>query len=89
MTAQGETYTSFTGEGVNVFAAITVAVALRLYRETGIKASRSYTPKAMIAFAERTTGQKFKARDYAGAETALRAWIDVAKAKAVAAGQIT
>lgn len=62
------------GNGVQAFAALTVASALKLYANTGIKANRAYTPKNMMAMATKATGQKFKARAYLEAAEALRAW---------------
>lgn len=50
---------------------LAIASALRLYARTGMKANRSYTPKAMMATAERLTGQRFAPRDYLGAAEAL------------------
>lgn len=59
---------------VEVFAAFTLAQALRLFHRTGIKASRLHTPKRMRQEAERITGRKFKARDYLAMADALTAW---------------
>lgn len=68
--------TSFVGaSAVNVFAAIALKHGLKLYAATGMRPNRMYTPKNMMAAAERTTGKKFKARDYAGAVEALELWI--------------
>lgn len=50
---------------------LVIASALRLFALHGIRANRSYTPKAMMAMAQRITGQKFKPRDYLGAAEAL------------------
>jgi hypothetical protein len=67
--------TSFVGpEAVNVFACLTVASALKLYAKTGMKANRAYTPSNMLAFVERTTGQKFKRGQYMEAAEFLREW---------------
>ena len=55
-----------------VYRALTIASALRLYARTGIKANRAYTPKAMMAMAGKITGQTFRAKDYLGAATALK-----------------
>lgn len=52
------------------YQALVVAKALRLYAKTGIKA---YSPKAMLATAERITGKKFR-RDYIAAAKALEEW---------------
>lgn len=73
--------TSFTGEGVNVFAMAVIASGLRLYASTGIRPNKAYTPKAMMAAAERYTGMRFKARDYLGAADALTAKLQTLKAQ--------
>lgn len=57
--------------GPTTYQRLVLAAALRLYAKTGIKANRSYTPKAMMAMAERLTGQRFAPRDYLGAAEAL------------------
>jgi hypothetical protein len=67
---------AFTGKaGVSTFRAIAIKGAIKLYRDTGIKASRNYTPKNMIAAASEITGKVLKPRDYTGAIEALEAWI--------------
>jgi hypothetical protein len=63
---------TFTGGAVNAYAALTIAQALKLYAQTGMKVNRAYTPKAMMQMATKVTGQKFAARDYLGAADALR-----------------
>lgn len=68
--------TTFTGSAVNVYVALTLASALKLYAKTGMKANRAYTPKNMIAKASQITGKKFKARDYLGAAAALKEWAE-------------
>lgn len=69
--------TMFTGtKGVNTFIAVTLKRAIMVYRDTGMKVNRAYTPKNMLAKASEITGKKFKARDYTGAIDALQAWLD-------------
>lgn len=70
---------SFTGSDINIYRAIVLASALRLYANTGMRTNRAYTPKRMMAVAAEITGQTFKARDYAGAAAALTAVADAAK----------
>lgn len=71
----------FAGEAaVNVFACLTVASALALYAKTGIKVNRAYTPSAMLAFVERTTGVKFKRTQYAEAAQYLKTWAQAKRA---------
>ena len=55
------------------YQAVVVAKALRLYAKTGLKVNTAYTPKAMLATAERITGKKFR-RDYLAAAEALEEW---------------
>lgn len=69
--------TAFTGKaGVDTFIAISLKSGLSLYAKTGMRPNRMWTPKAMMAKASEITGQKFKARDYAGAIEALGTWIE-------------
>lgn len=72
---------SFTGEAVSVFVMATLASGLRLYARTGMKPNRNWSPKNMMANAERWTGIKFKAREYEKAADALTALIQVGKAR--------
>lgn len=55
------------------YAMLAIAHGLRLYANTGLRPNRAYTPKAMMAAAERYTGQTFKPRAYLEAAEALRA----------------
>lgn len=80
---------TFTGEhGVGFFVATTLHHGLRLYANTGMKPSRAWTPKAMMAKASEITGKRFRARDYLGAADAVKEWAEAEKARALAAGQI-
>ena len=62
----------FTGTGIDAYQATVIASALTYYSRTNVPINRAYTPKNMMATAERITGQKFKRRDYLGAAKALR-----------------
>lgn len=57
------------------YQAIVLAKALRLYAHSNISVNRAYTPKAMMRTAAQITGQKFSARDYIGAASALETWV--------------
>lgn len=59
----------------NIYQAIVIKSALRLYAHHGIKANRAYTPSAMMRMATKITGQRFKPRDYIGAADALERWV--------------
>lgn len=59
------------GNDIQVYVAMTLRSALRLYMKTGMQVNSSYTPKNMMKSAERITGKRFKARDYHGAIEAL------------------
>jgi hypothetical protein len=73
--------TMFHGKGaVDVFRAISVASALRLYARTGIKANRAYTPTAMLRVAEEYVGHPFKRGQYAQAAEELSARACAARA---------
>lgn len=56
------------------FQAIIIASALDLYRKTGMRANRAYTPGNMMKVARNITGQNFKSREYEKAANALREW---------------
>lgn len=72
--------TTFTGPAeVQIYRAITVKHGLKLYKNTGIKPNRAYTPTAMMRVAKEITGAKLKARDYEGAIKALDEWIEKQK----------
>lgn len=59
-----------------IFQAIVIRRALELYKRTGIKANRAYTPTNMMRTAAAITGKKFLSRDYMGAAQALGEWIE-------------
>lgn len=61
----------FTGEGINRFQIIVIKNAIKLYKNTGMKANRDYTPTNMKRMTEKITGKKFKARDWDGMIAAL------------------
>jgi hypothetical protein len=64
---------TFTGQPqVDRFRCIVIAQALDLYRKTGMKANRAYTPRAMMTVARELTGLRLKPRDYMSAAIALR-----------------
>ncbi len=56
-----------------VFQCLTLATAIDLYANTGIKANRSYTPTSMLRTAANITGKKFKRGQFKIASDALRA----------------
>lgn len=62
----------FTGSGIDAYQATVIASALTYFARTNVPINRAYTPKNMMASAERITGLKFKRRDYLGAAKALR-----------------
>lgn len=61
----------FTGEGITRFQIVVIKNAIKLYKNTGMKANRAYTPTNMKLTAEKLTGKKFKARDWDGMIAAL------------------
>lgn len=64
---------AFTGEDVPSFQIITVRRAILLYRDTGMKANRAYTPTNMKRTAEALTGLTFKRGDWTAMANALEA----------------
>lgn len=61
---------------IQVAQAMVLRSAIKLYQQTGMRASRMYTPVAMIRTTEKITGKEIKKRDYAGAVAALTEFID-------------
>lgn len=61
----------FTGEGIDRFRIVVIKNAIKLYKNTGMKANRAYTPTNMRKAAEQITGKTFKARDWDGMIAAL------------------
>lgn len=57
-----------------VYRALAVAAALRLYARTGMLANKSYRPAALLRTAAVITGKKFKRGAYLEAAEALRTW---------------
>lgn len=57
------------------YQALVLKHALLLYAKTGMKANTAYTPKNMMATAQKILGKKLKARDYTGTAEALDNWI--------------
>ena len=71
---------SFTGDGVDLFRAATIKSGLGLYRKTGMKPNRAWTPTAMLAAAGQITGKRYKRGQFQQAEDDLQIWIDACKA---------
>lgn len=46
-------------ESVNLYRAVLIKNALKLYIKTGMKANRAYTPKNMLAVVKEFTGVSF------------------------------
>lgn len=57
-----------------IYQALAISSALKVYARTGIKVNRAYTPKAMMRTAEKILERKFAPRDYLGAAAALSQW---------------
>lgn len=54
----------FSGDAVPTFQIAVLKRAIKLYRDTGMKANRAYTPTNMKRTAERLTGLTFKRGDW-------------------------
>ena len=59
----------------DVYQAIVIKHAIKLYATAGIKANSSYTPGNMLRTAGRITGKSFKRGQYQQAIAALDDWI--------------
>ena len=58
------------------FRFVAVAKALKLYGKTGIRANRSYTPKAMLAVAKELTGMSYRYGQYLEAADHMEKMLD-------------
>lgn len=77
--------TVFAGpKAMNVFSAITIAHALKLYAETKMQVNRAYTPTAMLKAASSMTGKTFKRGQYMEAYKALMQLAEKEKAEVAA-----
>jgi hypothetical protein len=79
---------SFTGRGVEFYQMLVLASALDLYAKTGIKANRSYTPRNMMAEAQRILKAKMGGRQYRMAAALLREKAEGMRAELLATGEI-
>lgn len=66
-----------TPEGIATYQMLAVKHGLKACAK-GFRLNRAYTPKNLRAMAERFTGKKFKARDYAGMISAIEEKMNVA-----------
>jgi len=48
----------------NLYRALAIAKALKLYDNTGMKVNKAYTPTAMLRSAARITGNNYKRGEY-------------------------
>lgn len=71
--------TTFTGSDVNIFRALVLASALRIYESTGMKVNAAYTPTTMLKTAGKIVGHTYKRGQYSQAAADLTAWADVQK----------
>lgn len=69
------------GDAVQIYGAIVLRRALLMYAQTKMLVNRTYTPKAMMDIASRTTGKVFLRGDYTGAADALAEWIVESRAQ--------
>jgi hypothetical protein len=65
-----------TGREIDWIRSKTIAIGLETWAKHKMKVNRAYTPKRMMAAAEKITGQKFKAGDYLGAARAIRSLVE-------------
>jgi hypothetical protein len=80
--------TSFTGNGVNLFAASALRSGLRMYARCGMRPNRAWTPSAMLLKAGQLTGRTFKRGQYDEAVQALTELLEAQVPVAVDAGEI-
>ena len=68
-----------TGREIDWFRSKAIAIGLETWAKHKMKVNRAYTPKRMMAAAEKITGRKFKQGDYLGAARAIRSLIETEK----------
>jgi len=71
---------SFAGSDVDIFRALAMASALRLYAKTGMKPSRHATPTVMLQNAAMLTGKKYKRGGFEQAAQDLTELANILKA---------
>lgn len=59
-----------------IYQILAIKVALRAYAKHKMQVNRAYTPKNMLAMAEKLTGKKFKRGEYLKAADAFEALAD-------------
>jgi hypothetical protein len=72
--------TTFTGDAIHLYRAVTLKGALKLHRDCGMIPTRGMTITKMFAIAQQITGKKYKRGGHDAAITDLTAWIEAAKA---------
>lgn len=73
--------TAFVGpDAINLFRAVTLASALKLYAKTGLVSTRGITITKMLAFAKAYTGKTYKRGEAMKAHEDMRVWIETMKA---------
>ncbi len=72
--------TTFTGDGIALYQAMTLKSALSLYAKCGMIPTRGYTITKMLAAASQITGKKYKRGEATKAADDMQIWIEAAKA---------
>jgi hypothetical protein len=67
-------------DAISVFAAASLASAMRLYAKTGIKASRFHTPTRMLLKAGAICGKTYKRSQMLQAAADVEVWLQTMKA---------
>lgn len=67
-------------DAVNLFRAITLVSALRLYARTRMLMTRGATPTRLLAWAKEYTGKTYKRGDYVQAADDVQKWVNTMKA---------
>lgn len=72
--------TSFVGpDAVNLYRAITLKVALKMYAKSGMLMTRTVRPTNMLLLATEYTGKSYKRGEHAKAAEELTVWIETMK----------
>lgn len=72
--------TTFTGDGIQLFRAVTLKSAIKLHRDCGMIPTRGMTITKLFGIAQQITGKKYKRGQHDAAIADLTVWIDAANA---------
>ena len=72
--------TTFTGDAIHLYRAVTLKGAIKLHRDHGMIPTRGMTITKLFGIAQQITGKKYKRGQHDAAIQDLTVWIDAANA---------